>query len=172
MKTLIFSLLLLVTNLTFAQKVNFKILKDKTEVDKQGFITLYAEVINKTKNDITILKPSTDFNQKWRYYTSEMDCEIRSPWFAMETKKINYNDSDLLLIAAKSKLIIKVNGRLNTNSLSCQSDQFEVKLKYDISELIEDDKKDRLTFDEKSILEKLTSIKIESKKTKIKMDKK
>ncbi len=60
-------LLLLATTILSAQNATFKIIKQKTVVDAIGAVILYVEVINNSKKEITILKPATDYSQKWRF---------------------------------------------------------------------------------------------------------
>lgn len=164
-KTLV---LLFITQMTFAQEVSFKIIKDKTTVDNIGAITLYVEVINKSETDITILKPATDFRHKWRYYDCVIECDNMPLWNRTEEQKIAYNESDLLVISSKSKVEIILNGRNNTNTLTCNSKDFKLKLVYDAVELIEMNTVS-LNIEEKEIVKKLTPVRIQSKETKIKI---
>ena len=165
-KFFLYTLLLLSTQLIYGQRVYFKILDEKTEVDKYGVITLYVETGNKSKKDINILKPATDDNQKWRYYTSEIECENRPLWVsAGEVKKQPYSDFDILTIPSKSKIEIIVKGYLNTDNLGCLSENFKVKLIYDVKELIDDINSNSLTDAEKIVIKKLSRIKIVSKST-------
>lgn len=169
MKKIAFLTLLFLVQFGFAQKVSFKILKEKTELDGIGAIILYVDVINKSTKDIVILKPATDYPQKWRYYTSENECESDSPppiWQVPSHSKINYNESDLLVIPAKSVVKIVINGRHNANGMACNSKNFSVKLFYDANELIAESSNNSI---EEGVIKKLTPIKIESKKTKIKI---
>lgn len=168
-KTLFFSFLL-ISNLTFAQKVSFEIINTKTQRDNIGAIILHVKVSNKSRQDITILKPSTDFNQKWRYYNAEIECSMLPLWDAgniNNIKRIAYCDSDLLVIPAKSNTEIIINGRHNADMLCCNSKTFQVKLSYDASELIKESTTQNLNADELKIVKMLTPIKIESKKTQI-----
>lgn len=167
MNKLLLLAFLFITQLTYAQKVSFKIIKDKTEVDSIGAITLYVKVINKSKNNITILKPATDFRQKWRYYDVKIECNEMPLWAMEEQEKIAYIESDLLVITSKSKVEIIINGRQNANLLACYSKIFQLKLTYDAGKLIEDINTESLTLHEKEIVKRLTPIKIESKETKI-----
>lgn len=158
---------LLFTAITFGQNVSFMILKDKTKVDRYGVVILQVMVKNKSNEAITIFKPAEKFNQKWRYYQTEMKCDD-VPIFAIErVKKIDYNNYDLLKIPAKSNVIITVDGNNNTNVLACNSKKFKVKLIYNVIDFIKN-KKD-LTTEERSVIEKLTPIRIESKQVKIKI---
>lgn len=163
MKKAFLFVLLFTTQLTFAQKVSFRIIKDKTEVDNIGAITLHVEVINTSGNDVTILKPATDFRQKWRYYDVTIKCNDIPLWEvpAKEQEKIAYNESDLLVIPSKSKVEIIINGRQNANMLACNSKIFQLKLTYDAGKLIENSSSESL------IVKKLTTIKIESIETRI-----
>lgn len=163
-------LLIFITQLTFAQRINFKIIEDRTEVDDIEAITVHVEVLNNTKNDITILKPATEFNQKWRYYKSKVECPSDPTLWVSEIQiETPYTESDLLVITAKSKAEIIINGRKNCGSLSCGSKEFELQISYDASELINNLNTKNLNSNEIEILQKLTPIRIESIKTKIKM---
>ncbi|ERJ59876.1 hypothetical protein [Sphingobacterium paucimobilis] len=170
MKKILLLAFMIIANLAFSQKVTFKIIKDKTEVDNIGAIILHVEVINKSKNDITILKPATDFNQKWRYYDVEIDCSNIPLWSAGDQEMIDYEESDLLVIPAKSKVEIIINGRKNANMLACDSRTFQLKLFYDAKELINRTETGNLNSDEIQVVKKLTPIRIESKKTSIVMN--
>jgi len=159
-----FLLLVFITQLSFAQKVSFNILKEKTEIDNIGALTLYVEVINKSNKAITILKPATDYRQKWRYYDCNMiKCDDVSIWESMEHVNLPYEESDLLEIPAKSKVVISINGRYNCNALSCYSKKIELELFYDVKKLLKDFSIERANVEEIKVLKKLTQIKIESK---------
>jgi hypothetical protein len=144
--------------------VSFNILNEKTQVDNIGAITLYVEVINKSNNAVTILKPATDYRQKWRYYKCNIiKCDDIPLWASMEHEYFPYEESDLLKIPAKSKVVISINGRNNGNMLSCNSKNFELKLSYDAGKLLKDFNIEKANLDEIKVLKKLTPIKIESK---------
>jgi hypothetical protein len=166
MKTLLFTFLI-ISNLTFSQKVNFEIIKDKTEIDNIGAVILYVEVINKSKKEITILKPKTIFNQKWRYYDVKIECTDIPEWQGEQQKRMAYSESDLLVIPAKSKVEIIINGRMNANMLSCNSKTFQLELFYDANELIKNPETRNCNSDELKIIKKLTPIKIKSKRESI-----
>lgn len=163
-------LLLLISPAGFAQNVSFSILKNKTQIDKIGAITLFVEVINKSKSEVTILTPASDVRQKWRYYDCEVDCGEKPIWQDNgDYKRLPYVSSNLLVISPKGKAEIIIDGRHNTNSLSCNLKNFSVKLLYDATELINSLNGKNLSESEKEVIKKLTPIKIESKKTKIKL---
>lgn len=169
MRILFIFCLAIITHTTVAQKATFTILTDKTEVDADANIILHVAVTNKSKNDIVILRPATHAINKWRYYTNTIDCDdIPMNEMGGQGLKVNYNDFDLLTIPSKSKVEIKVNGKYNGNILACSSKNFEVKLYYDATELIENYKAKKLGSDEMETVAKLTPIKIESKKVVIK----
>lgn len=165
-KTLLF-VLLFFTQFAFAQKVSFEIIKDKTEIDNIGAVILYVDVINESEKDIVILKPATGFDQKWRFYNVDIECADMPIWEDKEQTKIAYIESDLLVIPAKSKVEIIINGRKNANMLACDSKKFILKLTYDASELIKNAETNNCNLDEIKIVKKLTPIKIESEKTNI-----
>jgi len=170
MRTLFIFCLAIIAYTAVAQKATFTILPDKTEVDNSGNIILHVEVVNKSKNDIVILRPATYAINKWRYYSNTIACDdIPMSEMGGQDLKVNYNDFDLLTIPSKSKVEIKVNGKYNGNILACSSKSFEIALIYDASELIESYNGKKLGSDEMEIVAKLTPIKIESKKVVIKV---
>lgn len=156
-------LILFVAQVTLAQKVTFKIIDQKIKTDNIGALTLNVEVINKSKKDITILQPATNYDQKWMYYTADIDCNSPAIWDAGSSRKhVDYTESDLLVIPAKSTKQIVVDGRNNTNSLSCNSSKAKVKLIYNPAELLMNMNKE-LNASEIEVIKKLSPIKIESK---------
>ena len=163
-------ILILITQFSFAQKVHFNILQEKTKVDNIGAITLYVEVINKSNNSVKILKPATDYKQKWRYYNCNLiKCDDIPIWDggSGNDKLYPYEDSDLLIIPAKSKIIISINGRYNTNMLACYSKIIELQLLYNTTDLLKELNSQNLNLEEMVVLKKLTPLKIESKIVKI-----
>ncbi|ENA1795606.1 hypothetical protein ABF176_002453 [Flavobacterium psychrophilum] len=165
-KTLLIAFLI-ISNLTFAQKASFKIITEQTEIDDIGAVTLYVDVINNSKKDITILKPATDFNQKWRFYDVKNECDNIPEWQGEQQKMMAYSESDLLVIKAKTKVEIIINGRMNANMLSCKSKTFQIELFYDANELIKNPETRNCNSDELKIIKKLTPIIIKSKKENI-----
>lgn len=155
-------LMLFVAQVTLAQKVTFKIIDQKIKTDNIGALTLNVEVINKSKKDITILQPATNYDQKWMYYTADIDCNSPVVWEGSPREHVDYTESDLLVIPAKSTKQIVVDGRNNTNSLSCNSSKAKVKLIYNPAELLMNMNKE-LNASEIEVIKKLSPIKIESK---------
>ena len=80
-----------------------------------------------------------------------------------------YSESDLLVIKANSKVEIIINGRQNANALGCNSKEFQLKLIYDASKLIEGTTGEFINLNEQEIVKKLTPIRIESLETAIKV---
>ncbi len=167
MKKIIIAVFLILSTLSFSQRVRFKIIPEKTEVDYIGAITLYTEIINKSNKNITILKPSTQYNQKWMYYDVQNDCADIPAWESEYAEPVSYNETDLLIIPPNSKVEITINGRFNANMLSCKSESFQIKLFYDANNLIKDPSIRNCNAEEIKILKMLTPVKIESKKVKI-----
>ena len=172
MKKTLLLLLISITQLSFSQEVNFKIIEEKTVADEIGAITLYAEVINNTENDITILKPATKFRQKWRFYNCNIQCDNIPLWTTEAVDNYTeYYESDLLIVPKKSKEEIIINGRHNANMLVCEDEIFKLELTYDAGELIENIDNMNLNIYEKEIVKKLTPLTIKSKESKIKIHK-
>lgn len=167
MKRILLFVYLIIPNLTFAQKVSFEIIKDKTKVDEIGAITLYVEVINKSKKDITILKPATNDNQKWRYYDVKIECPEIPEWSGPIQEKRTYSESDLLVIPAKSTVELVIDGEMNANMLACNSKTFQLELFYNANELIKNPETRYCNSEGIEIVKKLSKIKIASKKTNI-----
>lgn len=161
-------LLLLATTILSAQNATFKIIKQKTVVDAIGAVILYVEVINNSKKEIKILKPATDYSQKWRFYNCDINCNNIPLWeSAGNRERLIFAESDLIKIPAKSKQVLSVNGRYNCNMLSCESETFEIKLIYDVREILQNPNVNNGNLQEIEMLKKLTLIKIESALTKI-----
>lgn len=153
---------LFISQLALAQKVTFKITDTKVKTDNIGALTLHVDVINKSNKAVTILLPATNHDQKWMYYSANIQCNSPSIWDAGATREqTDYNEADLLVIPAKSTKQIVVGGRNNTNSLSCNSSKASVKLVYNPSKLFEEMDRD-LNAAEIEVIKKLTPIKIES----------
>ena len=163
MKTILFSVLLL-SQLIAAQAVTFNVLKEKTKVDKIGAITLYVEVINKSSNTVMLIKPAIDNSNKYSFYNVDMiKCDDTSIYNGMQDKNISLNESNLLKIAPKSKVIIEINGNYNGGMLFCNSKKFTLKLIYDVKKFLQNLEKLVSNTEDIAILRKLSSLKIESK---------
>jgi hypothetical protein len=167
----ILTLIFLFSQVSFGQNVYFNILKEKTERNNSGIITLYVEIINESKKDIIMLKPAIDFRQKFmHYYFDLLKCDETADLYyaAIEFKLFKYEYNDLLKIKSKSKKIIKIRHWSSQDTLACNSSEFEVKISYEVDKLLTYFTKD-LTKKEAKIYNRLTSIKIESLPTLITM---
>jgi len=168
-KTLI--LIFLFSQVSFGQDVYFNILKEKTERNDSGIITLYVEIINESEKDIIILKPAIDFRQKFmHYYFDLLKCDKAADldYAAIKFKTFEYEYNDLLKIKSKSKQIIKIRHWSSQNTFDCDSPEFEVKISYEVNKKLTYFTED-LTKKETKIYNRLTSIKIESLPTLILM---
>jgi hypothetical protein len=170
MKPLVFIIALFCSVPAFSQEVFFEILKKETTVDSDGAISLRVNVVNNSTKSIAILKPATSSNEKWRNYTCDMlFCENSVLWMSSEEILKEFKEDDLLVVPPKSSMQIILNGRFNANGcLSCQSNKFKLKIKYDATSLIN---QNELTPEEKNILNKLSQITVESEIVMIKLKK-
>lgn len=166
-KKIFIYLLLLFACPVFAQNVSLKILKKETTIDQMGFVKLVVEIKNKSKSEITILKPAIKPDQKWRYYDIDIECNDMPIFMGVEVNLVEYSDDDLITISPNSTIKLLVDGRYNANMLSCNSKKFKVELFYDSNELLKDIDEKGLSFTEKELIKKLTPMKMTSKKTKI-----
>ncbi len=160
----ILTLIFLFSQVSFGQNVYFNILKEKTERNDSGIITLYVEIINESEKDIIMLKPAIDFRQKFmHYYFDLLKCDVHADldYAAIKYKSYEYENNDLLKIKSKSKQIIKIRYWDAQNTLACNSFEFEVKISYQVDKNLTYFTKD-LTKKEAKIYNRLTSIKIES----------
>ena len=169
-KIILSTLTFLVVQITLAQSISFEILKNKTEVDSNNVITLYVKLNNNSNDEIVIFKPAVALNQKWRCYYRELECSDPVLWSSSDNiKEIPYDESDFIIVPAKSKNILKINGMYNANLLSCSSKAFRVKLIYNSKLFFKNLNDKNLNSQEIDLIKKLTPIIIESKKTNIKI---
>lgn len=164
-------LFFLFSQVSFGQNVYFNILKEKTERDDSGIITLYLEIINESEKDVIMLKPANDYRQKFmHYYFDLLKCD-EAVYFDYSTNRFKifeYVNDDLLKLKSKSKEIVKIRYWSIHDILACDASEFEVKISYEIDQKLTYFK-EGLTESEAKIYNCLTSIKIESLPTLITM---
>ncbi len=116
-------------------KISIEIMTDKVNAKSSNWINLPIKIINKSKEDITILVPKQDYFNRLDFFTVNMECQmptIVEEVFTDEVARLRYN-SEIITIKAKSEKEFLLWG--NAYDLICDSKTINVKVNYNSIEV-------------------------------------
>lgn len=153
-------------------KVSIEINTEKGKFTSDGFIDLYIKVINNSKSEINVLKPSTRYGYKFNFFRAQSDCDGMS--LMMESDPyplVLRTDDDIVTIQPKSSVEFFIPGHLY--ELICDGSELTVSMTYDtdetsryfqyVSSMFEEDQK----AEQMKIYNSLTKLKVQSPTVKI-----
>ena len=179
MKTLqLITLFLIFTSCAVKKKLDYKdiIVTVKAEDIRKGekidygrvrFFNLNLTINNNSNQDITILKPSTEYGYQMDFFNVSYQCnDLVSIEGAPKTSILKKSEKDLITIKRKSKVEFKLKGKLY--DVICTPYITQVKVTYDTTEELPERLINKIGNDQNKLIEKLTPLKIESKEITIK----
>jgi len=150
-------------------KISIEIMTDKVNAKSSSWISLPIKIINKSKEDITILVPKRDYFNRLDFFTVNMECQmpaIIEEVEAEETARLRYN-SEIITIKAKSEKEFLLWG--TAYDLICDSKTINVKVNYNSTEVSNRLKRlnNRQKKNAEQIIGKLSQLNISSPTTKL-----
>lgn len=115
---------------TTPKNISLILKPERTSYKMNRWVKLYITIKNDSKQDITILKPSTKYGYQMDFFNVKYQCASLSVTEATEPPIIKKTEADLITVKAKSEIQLELKG--NLYDVICDSSKItQVKVTYD-----------------------------------------
>ncbi|MGG8497553.1 hypothetical protein ACQY1Q_14165 [Tenacibaculum sp. TC6] len=146
--------------------ISINLKTEKTSFKSNHWVKLYITIKNDSNQDITILKPSTEYGYQMDFFNVKYQCEDQSITEASEPPIIKRAETDIITVKAKSEIELELKG--NLYDVICNSSKItQVKVIYDSTKELSEWIMNKIGTEQSKLKDKLTKLKIESNETTI-----